>query len=73
MALIKRARERGFEQENSREYLTYDEINIHLEEDKLDKDRMENILELMGDFGITVCDEAPEVETILKEGKARHE
>jgi len=34
---------------------------------------MENILELMGDFGITVCDEVPEVETILKEGKARHE
>ena len=73
MALIKRARDRGFEQDNSREYLTYDEINIHLEEDKLDKDRMENILKLMGNFGITVCDEAPKVETILNESKAHDE
>jgi hypothetical protein len=34
---------------------------------------MENILKLMGNFGITVCDEAPEVETILKESKAHDE
>ena len=25
------------------------------------------------DMGITVCDDAPEVEAILKEGRARHE
>ena len=65
-----------------RGYLTYTEINIHVEEGDLEilkfpgdleEVSMDGFINDLRDMGITVCDDAPEAETILKESKAHDE
>src|SRR5262245_38914274 len=48
-----------------RGYLTYGEINDHLLDDMLDAEQMENVTTMIADIGIRVCDQAPDVETLL--------
>ncbi len=48
-----------------RGYLTYAEINDHLPDDMLDAEQIEGITSMIGDMGISVCDEAPDAETLL--------
>ncbi|MDD5241321.1 MAG: RNA polymerase sigma factor RpoD [Sulfuricella sp.] len=48
-----------------RGYLTYAEINDHLPDDMLDAEQIEGIVSMIGDMGISVCDEAPDAETML--------
>ncbi|MBU1978762.1 MAG: RNA polymerase sigma factor RpoD, partial [Gammaproteobacteria bacterium] len=48
-----------------RGYLTYAEINDHLPDDMLDAEQIEGIISMIGDMGISVCDEAPDAETLL--------
>ncbi len=48
-----------------RSYLTYAEINDHLPEDVLDAEQIENIISMIIDMGIQVCDEAPDAEQLL--------
>ncbi len=56
-ALIVLGKERG--------YLTYAEINDHLPDDMLDAEQIEGIISMIGDMGVSVCDEAPDAETLL--------
>ena len=44
-----------------RGYLTYAEINDHLPDDILDAEQIEGIISMIGDMGIQVYDEAPEI------------
>ena len=61
-ALIALGKERG--------YLTYAEINDHLPE-MLEAEQIEGVVSMINDMGITVCDEAPDAETlIMGEGAA---
>ena len=55
--LIVSGKERGF--------LTYAEINDHLPDDMLDAEQIESVISMIGDMGIAVYDEAPDVETLL--------
>lgn len=55
--LIVSGKERG--------YLTYAEINDHLPDDMLDAEQIESVISMIGDMGIAVYDEAPDVETLL--------
>src|SRR5271169_1952309 len=55
-ALIGLGKERG--------YLTYAEINDHLPE-MLEAEQIEGIVSMINDMGITVCDEAPDTETLI--------
>ncbi|MDD5328795.1 MAG: RNA polymerase sigma factor RpoD [Sulfuricella sp.] len=48
-----------------RGYLTYAEINDHLPDDMLDAEQIEGIISMIGDMGISVCDEAPDAEALL--------
>jgi len=48
-----------------RGYLTYAEINDHLPDDMLDAEQIENIISMINDMGIQVCDEAPDVDALL--------
>ena len=48
-----------------RGYLTYAEINDHLPDDMLDAEQIEGIISMINDMGISVCDEAPDAETLL--------
>lgn len=48
-----------------RGYLTYAEINDHLPDDMLDAEQIEGIISMINDMGISVHDEAPDVETLL--------
>ena len=52
-SLIVLGKERG--------YLTYGEINDHLP-DMLEVEQIEGVVSMINDMGITVCDEAPDVE-----------
>ena len=52
-ALIILGKERG--------YLTFGEINDHLPE-MLEAEQIEGVVSMINDMGITVCDEAPDVE-----------
>lgn len=63
-------------------YLTYTEINLHVEEGDLEglkfpgdleEVSMEDFINSLRDMGITVCDDAPEAETFFKESKAHDE
>ena len=54
--LIALGKERG--------YLTYAEINDHLP-DMLEAEQIEGIVSMINDMGITVCDEAPDVEALI--------
>ena len=55
-ALITLGKERG--------YLTYAEINDHLPE-MLEVEQIEGVVSMINDMGITVCDEAPDTETMI--------
>jgi RNA polymerase primary sigma factor len=55
--LITKGREQGF--------LTYAEVNDHLPEDIVDPDQVEEIIGMINDMGITVSEQAPDVETLL--------
>ena len=55
-ALIGLGKERG--------YLTYAEINDHLPE-MLEAEQIEGIVSMINDMGITVCDEAPDTESMI--------
>jgi RNA polymerase primary sigma factor len=55
-ALILLGKERG--------YLTYAEINDHLP-DMLEVEQIEGVVSMINDMGITVCDVAPDAETLI--------
>ncbi|MEW6562906.1 MAG: RNA polymerase sigma factor RpoD [Pseudomonadota bacterium] len=55
-ALITLGKERG--------YLTYAEINDHLP-DMLEVEQIEGVVSMINDMGITVCDEAPDAESLI--------
>ncbi|MBU0621332.1 MAG: RNA polymerase sigma factor RpoD [Gammaproteobacteria bacterium] len=55
-ALILLGKERG--------YLTYAEINDHLP-DMLEVEQIEGVVSMINDMGITVCDVAPDTETLI--------
>ncbi len=55
-ALILLGKERG--------YLTYAEINDHLPE-MLEVEQIEGVVSMINDMGITVCDVAPDTETLI--------
>jgi RNA polymerase primary sigma factor len=55
--LIVLGKERGF--------LTFAEINDHLPDDVLDAEQIEGIVNMIGDMGIQVYDEAPDAESLL--------
>jgi RNA polymerase primary sigma factor len=55
--LITKGKEQGF--------LTYAEVNDHLPEDIADPDQVEDIISMINDMGITVSEQAPDVETLL--------
>ena len=48
-ALIAKGREQG--------YLTYAEVNDHLPEDISDPDQVEDIIQMINDMGIKVCED----------------
>ncbi len=56
-SLIIQGKDRGF--------LTYAEINDHLPDDMQDAEQIESIISMINDMGITVHDEAPDVEAML--------
>src|SRR5690554_8033729 len=55
--LIARGKEQG--------YLTYAEVNDHLPEDIADPDQVEEIIRMINDMGIQVCEETPDADTLL--------
>jgi RNA polymerase primary sigma factor len=55
--LIARGKEEG--------YLTYAEVNDHLPEDIADPDQVEDIIRMINDMGIQVCEETPDADTLL--------
>ena len=55
--LIARGKEQG--------YLTYAEVNDHLPEDIADPDQVEDIIQMINDMGIQVCEETPDADTLL--------
>ena len=59
--LIALGKERG--------YLTYAEINDHLP-DMLEAEQIEGIVSMINDMGITVCDEAPDAESLIMSDSA---
>ncbi|GAB4352731.1 MAG: RNA polymerase sigma factor RpoD [Gammaproteobacteria bacterium] len=59
--LIAKGKEQGF--------LTYSEVNDHLPEEIVDPEQIEDIVNMINDMGITVHEQAPDVETlVLSEG-----
>ncbi|PID42912.1 MAG: RNA polymerase sigma factor RpoD [Gammaproteobacteria bacterium] len=55
--LISRGKEQGF--------LTYSEVNDHLPEDIADPDQVEDIIRMINDMGIQVCETAPDADSLL--------
>ncbi|MGM0767774.1 MAG: RNA polymerase sigma factor RpoD [Pseudomonadota bacterium] len=55
--LIARGKEQG--------YLTYAEVNDHLPEDIADPDQVEDIIRMINDMGIQVCEETPDADTLI--------
>lgn len=55
--LIARGKEQG--------YLTYGEVNDHLPADVTDPEQIEEIISMIGDMGIKVSEDAPEMEELL--------
>ena len=56
-ALIAQGKEQG--------YLTYAEVNDHLPEDIVDQEQIEEIIGMINDIGILVCESVPESDEIL--------
>ncbi len=64
--LITRGKEQG--------YLTYAEVNDHLPEDIADPDQVEDIIRMINDMGIQVCEVAPDADSlIMSEGDSADE
>ncbi len=61
-ALIGMGKERG--------YLTHAEIHDHLPEEIVDPEAIEGIIAAFNDMGITVCDQAPDVDILLMSDNA---
>src|SRR5690606_3068693 len=61
-ALIALGKERG--------YLTHAEIHDHLPEDIVDPEAIEGIITAFNDMGITVCEQAPDVDILLMSDNA---
>ncbi len=55
--LIARGKEQG--------YLTYAEVNDHLPQDIADPDQVEDIIRMINDMGIKVCETAPDADSML--------
>lgn len=55
--LISRGKEQG--------YLTYAEVNDHLPADITDPEQIEDIISMIGDMGIKVSEEAPDMDELL--------
>ncbi len=55
--LIARGKEQG--------YLTYSEVNDHLPPDIVDPDQVEDIIRMINDMGIQVCETAPDADSLL--------
>tara|TARA_B100000745_G_scaffold128407_1_gene83727 strand:+ start:3383 stop:5254 length:1872 start_codon:yes stop_codon:yes gene_type:complete len=55
--LIQRGKEQG--------YLTYSEVNDHLPPDIADPEQVEDIIRMIGDMGIAVCETAPDDDSLL--------
>ena len=49
----------------NRGFLTYAEINDHLQDDMQDAEQIEGIISMINDMGISVHDEAPDAEAML--------
>ncbi|MBL4583285.1 MAG: sigma-70 family RNA polymerase sigma factor, partial [Pseudomonadales bacterium] len=58
--LIARGREQG--------YLTYAEVNDHLPENISDPDQVEDIIQMINDLGIKVCEAAPDADSLIMSG-----
>src|SRR3990167_8904218 len=56
--LITRGKDQG--------YLTYAEVNDHLQADITDPEQIEEIIGMMNDMGIVVSEEAPEIDELLQ-------
>ena len=56
-ALIAKGKEQG--------YLTYAEVNDHLPQDISDPDQVEDIIQMINDMGIQVCEQAPDADELL--------
>ncbi len=53
-------------------YLTYAEVNDHLPQDIIDSDQIEDIIRMINDMGIQVCETAPDADDlIMTEGYRR--
>ena len=55
--LIARGKEQG--------YLTYTDVNDHLPNDIVDPEQIEDIVNMINDMGIAVCEKAPDAESLL--------
>ncbi len=55
--LIAKGKEQGF--------LTYSEVNDHLPEEIVDPEQIEDIVNMINDMGITVHEQAPDVESLV--------
>ena len=55
--LIARGKEQG--------YVTYTDVNDHLPNDIVDPEQIEDIVNMINDMGIAVCEKAPDAESLL--------
>jgi len=55
--LIAKGKEQG--------YLTYAQVNDHLPEGIVDPEQVEEIIAMINDMGITVCEIAPETDSLI--------
>lgn len=55
--LIIKGREQG--------YLTFAEVNDHLPQDMIDADQVEDIIQMINDMGIKVCETPPDADELL--------
>jgi RNA polymerase primary sigma factor len=54
-------------------YLTYAEVNDHLPQDIADPDQVEDIIRMINDMGIRVCETAPDADSLLMSDDATDE
>ncbi|MEO2267192.1 RNA polymerase sigma factor RpoD [Pseudoalteromonas pernae] len=55
--LIQKGKEQG--------YLTFAEVNDHLPQDIIDSDQVEDIISMINDMGIKVCESAPDADELM--------
>ena len=55
--LIQKGKEQG--------YLTFAEVNDHLPQDIIDSDQVEDIISMINDMGIQVCESAPDADELM--------